>query len=99
MDNNKEDYSEEFAQQLKKGRIFAFYSIGIFILIIAGLPIAYFSLELNQTGILIYMLLSLLLLVPAIPGLIALKKCPACKKFMGQTPTYFCPLCGVKIRK
>jgi hypothetical protein len=98
MIKEQQDYSEEYKIQLKKGRVWALYTVLIFLLIIIGLPVSFFAFKLDQIGILIYLGVCLLVMIPAIPKIIALSKCPSCKKFMGKNPQTFCPLCGVRIR-
>lgn len=98
MKKEQSDYSIEYRNQLKKGKIWAFYTIFIFLLIIIGLPVVFFAFNLTQTGILIYLCACLIIMIPAIPKIISLSKCPSCNKFMGRNPQNFCPSCGAKIR-
>ncbi|MDD3740352.1 MAG: hypothetical protein PHH30_03850 [Bacteroidales bacterium] len=99
MLNNEKDFSDQYREKVKKFKPWGILIFVDFVLIIVGLPFAYFVLSLNSTGILIYLVLCAILLLVCVPFLITTLKCPNCGKFMGRDIGKYCPLCGVKIRK
>ncbi|HNQ68420.1 MAG TPA: hypothetical protein PKN32_08580 [Bacteroidales bacterium] len=99
MDYKEKDFSNQYREQVKKFKPWGILIFVDFILIIAGLPFAYFVFNLNSTGIIIYLVFCALLLLVCVPFFINVLKCPNCGKFMGRDVGKYCSQCGVRIRE
>ncbi|HPG73918.1 MAG TPA: hypothetical protein PLM49_06465 [Bacteroidales bacterium] len=92
------DYTEICKKQRKRVKIPAIIFLMVLVLILLGLPAFYIIFTPGSTGILLYLLACTLLAAPALPRLVSVLRCPACKKWMGRDVGKFCPNCGVKLR-
>ncbi len=98
MEQQVADYTEIYKHQLKRVKIPAIIFLMVLVLLLLGLPAFYIIFTPGSTGILFYLLACTFLAALALPRLVSVLKCPACKKWMGRDVGKFCPNCGVKIR-
>ncbi|PLW94981.1 MAG: hypothetical protein C0592_01085 [Marinilabiliales bacterium] len=95
---SKSDYRKEFDQQRKKFKPYAWIFLIDLVAIIIVLPILFFTIEFDQSFLLIYSIITLAVLVAIMPAWNKYNRCPACKKHLGRDTVKHCPSCGVQIR-
>lgn len=95
---SKTEYQKEFEIQRKKFKPYAWIFLLDLVAIIIVLPILFFTMNFDQTFLLIYSLITVIVLIAIMPAWNKYNRCPSCKKHLGRDTGKYCPSCGVQIR-
>lgn len=99
MKKNNKDFIKEYSDITAKFKPTALLMFVALIGLIVILPILYFTINMDQQFLTIFVGACTIMLIFSIPAWLKVSKCPNCKKFMGREISKHCPNCGVQIKE